>query len=175
MIRKTIGDDASLTNLININDQAVAIPQEGKLIHLQFRRFAGCPVCNLHLQTFFKRSDELKANNIHEVVVFHASQQNMLDHVVDVPFDLIADPSRALYKQMGVEASWRALLSVGAVIKAIKGIGLFGVKMPQSVEAEFGVPADFLIDDAGKIVAFKYGTHADDQWSVDQVIGLSRS
>ncbi|WP_259464520.1 hypothetical protein [Streptomyces sp. TLI_171] len=27
----------------------------GGLLHLQFRRFAGCPVCNLHLRSFAVR------------------------------------------------------------------------------------------------------------------------
>jgi hypothetical protein len=36
------------------------------------------------------------------------------------------------------------------------------------------VPADFLINQTGTIVAVKYGAHADDQWSVDEVIELAK-
>ncbi|SDW81240.1 redoxin domain-containing protein [Marinobacter mobilis] len=172
MMRKAIGENVSLAGLININDQPVSIPQDGKYTHLQFRRFAGCPVCNLHLQSFFRREDELKANNVHEVIVFHASKRSMLESVIDVPFDLIADPSRTLYKNFGVESSWKALFSCDVVKKAIKGIRKFGVKPPQSLEAELGLPADFLLDETGNILAVNYGTHADDQWSVDDVLGL---
>ena len=36
-----------------IHGKEVSIPdREGRWTHLQFRRFAGCPICNLHLQTF---------------------------------------------------------------------------------------------------------------------------
>lgn len=35
------------------------------------------------------------------------------------------------------------------------------------------LPADFLVDDIGAIVALKYGAHADDQWSVDDVLDLA--
>tara|TARA_B110000211_G_scaffold76957_1_gene90252 strand:- start:4072 stop:4620 length:549 start_codon:yes stop_codon:yes gene_type:complete len=173
-MRKVIGDVIPNTEWTNIHEGSVFVPQQDTFIHLQFRRFAGCPVCNLHLQSFFKRAEELKANNIHEVVVFHASQKAMLDSVVDVPFDLIADPSRKLYKAFGVDTSWKALLNFGVMQKAFKGIIAFGMRIPQSVEAELGVPADFLINQTGTIVAAKYGAHADDQWSVDEVIELAK-
>lgn len=34
----------------------------------------------------------------------------------------------------------------------------------------FGLPGDFLIAPDGRILAAKYGEHADDQWSVDEVL-----
>jgi len=105
--------------------------------------------------------------------VFHATKEKMLENVIDVPFDLIADPSRELYKEFGVESSWRSLFSVTALKQAVKGIRKFGVKPAQSLEAELGLPADFLIDESGKIVALKYGVHAVDQWSVDDVLDLA--
>jgi len=36
-------------------DSAWRIPEPDGLVHLQFRRFAGCPVCNLHLRSFASR------------------------------------------------------------------------------------------------------------------------
>lgn len=172
MTKKAIGNAVSLQDLVTIKDQAVMIPQPGKRIHLQFRRFAGCPVCNIHLQSFFKRADELKDNNVHEVIVFHASKDKMLENVIEVPFDLIADPSRKLYRDFGVESSWTAVFNMSVLKQAIKGVRHFGMKMPQNLEAELGLPADFLIDETGKIVALKYGVHADDQWSVDEVLSF---
>jgi hypothetical protein len=38
-----------------------------------------------------------------------------------------------------------------------------------------GLPADFLIDPDGSVVAVHYGRHADDQWSVDQLLDIHRS
>jgi uncharacterized protein DUF6527 len=41
--------------------QRTQIPDsDSRLTHLQFRRFAGCPICNLHLQTFVARHGEIK-------------------------------------------------------------------------------------------------------------------
>jgi hypothetical protein len=36
-----------------------------------------------------------------------------------------------------------------------------------------GLPADFLIAPDERIVAAKYGKHADDQWSVDELLNLA--
>jgi hypothetical protein len=35
------------------------------------------------------------------------------------------------------------------------------------------MPADFLIASDGAVVARKYGKHADDQWSVDELLRLA--
>jgi hypothetical protein len=34
------------------------------------------------------------------------------------------------------------------------------------------LPADFVISAEGRIVACHYGSHASDQWSVDEVLAL---
>jgi hypothetical protein len=36
-----------------------------------------------------------------------------------------------------------------------------------------GLPADFLIAGDGRVLAGKYGEHADDQWSVDELLALA--
>ena len=38
-----------------------------------------------------------------------------------------------------------------------------------------GLPADFLIASNGYIRAVHYGTHAYDQWTVDELLELTRS
>jgi hypothetical protein len=37
-----------------------------------------------------------------------------------------------------------------------------------------GLPADFFVTANGTIKAVHYGKHADDQWSVDDVLALAR-
>ena len=50
------GDIAPVLSLLNIHGAKVSIPDaKSKWVHLQFRRFAGCPICNLHLQSFLQR------------------------------------------------------------------------------------------------------------------------
>jgi hypothetical protein len=78
--------------------------------HLQFRRYAGCPFCNLHLRSIVQRHQELVAAGIREVVVFQSSSAELLAQQGDAPFAVIADPTRRLYAQFGVVSSPRAVL-----------------------------------------------------------------
>lgn len=155
---------------------------DDRFIHLQFRRFAGCPVCNLHLQSFVHQYEKLKKAGVREVVVFHSPAEDLLIHEGHLPFDLIADPSRRLYALFGVESSPRSLLNPKAWLPIVRGIfhSLKAVLrkdivmppvMPQG--GSLGLPADFVIADQGRVVACKYGVHANDQWSVDEVLDLA--
>jgi hypothetical protein len=51
-----------------------------------------------------------------------------------------------------------------------RGIVAFGVRLPRLGESPFGLPADFLIAPSGALIDHKYGSYADDQWSVDELL-----
>jgi hypothetical protein len=68
-----IGEVVTAHELSDIHDKPVRIPDPERLIHLQFRRFAGCPICNLHMRSISGRHDEIVAAGVREVVVFHSS------------------------------------------------------------------------------------------------------
>lgn len=161
----------------NIHGNQVLVPDPARWTHLQFRRFAGCPICNLHLQTFNARHKEIAAAGIREVVVFHSSDEELMPYKGSFPFDVIGDPTKALYRQYGVESSIRAFLSLKAWAAAIKGN--LRKDKPQSGGIPnggiAGLPADFLIAGNGTVVAAHYGTHAYDQWSVDELVSLNRA
>ena len=88
--------------LVDISGVPVPTPNPEGFVHLQFRRFAGCPICNVHLQWIIRRHDEIVAAGIREVVVFHSSAQELRRHVVDLPFAVVADPDKVLYAEFGV-------------------------------------------------------------------------
>src|SRR6185437_13758383 len=91
--------------------EVVTLPDPKLLIHLQFRRFAGCPVCDLHLRSVAKRHNEIVSAGIREVAVFHTAADDLRPFTVELPFAVVADPDKTLYAAFGVEASPRALLS----------------------------------------------------------------
>lgn len=159
----------------------VTVPDDGRLVHLQFRRFAGCPVCSLHLRSVVRRHEEIEAAGIREVVVFHAPAEELLEHVADLPFAVVADPARRLYTEFGVESAPGALLSprawvpIGrAVLRSAWAIlrGREHAPAGRPHGGRLGLPADFLIAPDGRVVAAKYGEHAYDQWSVDELLEL---
>jgi peroxiredoxin len=177
------GDVITGRELVAVSGSPVRIPDPGRLVHLQFRRFAGCPICNLHLRSVVVRHDEIVESGVREVVVFHSPAAELREHVAGLPFDVIADPDKRLYVAFGVESAPRALLDprawpkiVRAVIDATPRI-LRGKQAAPAAHPEggrLGLPADFLIEPGGRLLAHKYGRHAGDQWSVDELLSLVR-
>ncbi|SHN44310.1 peroxiredoxin-like family protein [Cryptosporangium aurantiacum] len=160
-----------------VNGAPLRVPLAGKHVHLQFRRFAGCPVCNLHLRTIVQRHDEIVANGVQEVVVFHSPADELREHTADLPFPAVADPDKHLYREFGVESGRRALLDprvwttiVRAVVRGL--VARERLPSPTQPNGRLGLPGDFLIAPDGTVVAQKYGEHAYDQWSVDELLAI---
>jgi len=169
----------ALRALRTVDDEPIELPHPVQRVHLQFRRFAGCPICNLHLRSFAKRHGELAAAGIREIVVFHSPAHELRGY--DLPFAVIADPDKRLYREFGVGAGRRALLDprawatiLVAVIRSTVAIARGRERAPalRPHGGRFGLPADFLIAPDGTVVAEHRGVHADDQWSVDDVLAI---
>jgi hypothetical protein len=59
--------------LLTVDNDAIPVRDPTLSTHLQFRRFAGCPICSLHLQSVAARHREIAAAGIREVVLFHST------------------------------------------------------------------------------------------------------
>lgn len=178
------GDVVAHRELTTIADQPVALPAPGALTHLQFRRFASCPICNVHLRTVTRRHDEIVAAGIRELVLFHSTREAMLPHQGQLPFAAVADPQQHLYTEFGVESALRSVLHPGAWTAALKPYawtvagrerrGTGGASFSPRGQSMLGLPAEFLLAPTGRVLAAHYGSHANDQWSVDQLLRLAR-
>jgi peroxiredoxin len=91
------GDAVWAKELVSVIGHRVRLPDPQSAVHLQFQRFAGCPLCNLHLQSVLRRYDEIVARGIREVVVFHSPAEELRDQVTHLPFPVVADPGQKLY------------------------------------------------------------------------------
>ncbi|WP_341717895.1 peroxiredoxin-like family protein [Micromonospora sp. FIMYZ51] len=174
----------STRTLTPVNAGPVELPDPHRLVHLQFRRFAGCPVCNLHLRSVVTRHAEIEAAGVREVVLFHSPADELREHVAELPVAVVADPDKRLYREFGVESGRRSLLDPRAWLPILRAVltGVWHVlrgreKLPASTPhgGRLGLPADFLIAPDGRIVAAHHGQHAYDQWSVDTLLALAGS
>jgi hypothetical protein len=92
----------------------------------------------------------------------------------------IADPDKRLYKEFGVKASPRALLDPHAWVGIVWGVLHSAARIAagraippiKPKGGSLGLPADFLIANDGTVLACKYGVHANDQWSLDELLGF---
>jgi len=134
------------------------------------------------LHSIVRRLPELNAAGIQELVVFHSSVPELLPHAADLPFAVIADPDKRLYAKFGVESGVRALLDPRAWAPVVRGVVRSFIRILRGKQpipslhpkgGSLGLPADFLIASDGQVLACKYGTHAFDQWSVDEILSLS--
>jgi peroxiredoxin len=171
-------------SLTSMTGARVTVPDADQLVHLQLRRFAGCPICNLHLRCVSARSEEIAKAGIHEVIVFHSSAQALRKYEAQLPFDVIPDPDKKLYREFGVESSLRSVGHPKAWLTVARAFtrSLWATLRRRAPMApllphggSLGLPADLLIAPGGRVVAAKYGTHASDQWSVDELLELSRA
>ena len=182
MARISVDDRFPDLQLTAISGETIPIPDTSALTHLQFRRFAGCPICNLHLRSINARIDEISAAGIREVVVFHSTADELRKYQDDMPYPVIGDPDKTLYQRFGVEASAKAVLNPRAW-RAIPGgwrntiadaVAHRRAPLPLApTNGNLGLPADMLIAGDGRVVAVKYGTHAYDQWSVDELLSAA--
>jgi peroxiredoxin len=163
----------SARELKTIRSKRIQLPDPAGVVHLQFRRYAGCPFCNLHLRSIVQRHQELVAAGIREVVVFQSSSAELLTHQGDVPFAVVADPARRLYAEFRVGSSPRAVLDPRAWLAGVRAVTGKRPSLPASRQQALGLPADFLVAADGHVLACKYGVHAYDQWSVDDLLQLA--
>ncbi|GAP50404.1 peroxiredoxin-like family protein [Streptomyces azureus] len=178
------GSTVADRHMVTVSGDLVAVPDSERLVHLQFRRFAGCPVCHLHLRSVVRRHAEIEAAGVREVVVFHSPAEELRRYAADLPFAVVADPDKRLYVEFGVESAPRALLSPrawGPVVRAVLRGGWEVLRGRERLPAtsqpggRLGLPADFLIAPGGRVLAAKYGEHVYDQWPVDELLHLASS
>jgi peroxiredoxin len=126
------------------------------------------------MHEFVQRNAELTAAGIEEVAVYHSPSESLLPYQGKFPFAVIADPEKKFYQQFGVGTSVFAILDVRAWPAIIKGASASDNLKGDPEGGALGRPADFLIAPDGKIVASRYGRHAYDQWSVEELLRLAK-
>ncbi|MBZ4423150.1 peroxiredoxin-like family protein [Myxococcus sp. RHSTA-1-4] len=167
--RRVAGEILSPFSLETLSHGRLQVPGPG-LVHLQFRRFAGCPICSLHLRSFARGLSRLEAAGITSVAFFHSSAESLRPYHADLPLPVVPDPERIWYRAFGVERSLRSILdprSWGAGVRGMVG----APSNPLAGEGgHLGLPADFLVAPDGRILDVHYGAHADDHWELEELL-----
>ena len=118
--------------------------------------------------------DDIRAAGIEPIALFHSSAEVMRPFQGDLPFALVADPERNWYRRFGVEQAASAAWHPRAIWSGLKGLMVAPSSPFRGEGGHAGLPAEFLIDAAGRIRAVHYGAHADDQWSVETLLAVAR-
>lgn len=172
MNKLSAGDRAPSFSLTDLHGNRVSLEDfRGRKLLLSFYRYASCPFCNLQVHALSKRAPDWQARGLDLVAVFQSPRESILEHAgkEPKPFAILPDPARALYRAYGVEGSWagfaKAGLQFGKLAAALKE-GFLPGRMEGDINM---VPADFLIDEEGRVALAYYGRDISDHLDLDQV------
>lgn len=147
--------------------------QRRKPLMIAFFRYASCPLCNLRVHELIENYGKLK-DNLEIVMIFQSPKEKIEQYVgkQNIPYRVIPDPARKLYRLYKVEYSWIAFFKAWTIKIQNVFSALFKYKyFPGSVEGEIHrVPADFIIDIDGKILRAFYGKDIGDHLPLNEVI-----
>lgn len=150
---------------------------QGRKMLLSFFRDTNCPFCNVRIFELTQRHEEWQRHGL-EVIAFFYSSQEEVDEFLKRrprPFRIVADPQNIAYKSYGIDRSlsrklyavfrrlpiWIAgmrLLGLGGTLRGLGGLNTNNI-----------LPADFLVDEEGSLVAVYYGKDPGDHIPLEQI------
>ena len=146
-----------------------------KPILLAFFRYASCPLCNLRVHQLIQ-NQEILEQKLEIVLVFQSPLDKIEKYVgkQDVPYRIIADPKRKLYRLYGVENSWLGFLKAWTIkIPKVFSAVIGHRYLPGSMEGEIHrIPADFIIGKNGTILRAYYGKDIGDHLALKEIVNL---
>ncbi len=172
LTKKQTAPDFSRYDLydIAINSQEL----RGKKVLLSFYRYASCPFCNLRFHALRQKQTEWQAKGLITLAIFQSPKASILEYAgkEPSPITIIPNPERDLYRLYGVEGSWKGFvtgaLQLGTFAKALKEGHL-----PGKIEGDMNmIPADFVIDEQGKILLAYYGKDISDHVEIAEIEAL---
>jgi len=171
-MRLTQGQTAPAFSNHDLYDIAISNQQlKGKKVLLSFYRYASCPFCNLRFHALTQKQAEWQAKGLETVAVFQSPKSSILEYAgkEPSPIRIIPNPERDLYRLYGVEGSWKGFvtgaLQLGTFAKALKEGHL-----PGKVEGDMNmIPADFVLDENGKILLAYYGKDISDHVEIADI------
>ncbi|MEU6882327.1 peroxiredoxin-like family protein [Streptomyces sp. NPDC046712] len=177
--RLTVGDRAPDLGCATLGGETLSpVGRPGRTVILKFYRFANCPLCNLHVREWVRRADEVRAAGLTTLAVFHSPVEALRSQLLkgaEIPFDVLADPEKRLFRAYGVEESLGGMFHGKVMSDNMRamGAGYLGM-MPFGHEGGIrGHPADFLIGPDGVVRMAHYGAHYADTLSVDAVLAAA--
>jgi peroxiredoxin len=168
-MRLSAPETAPALGLVDIQGQPIAIGA-GRRTLLSFFRDAACPFCNFRIFELTHHYPALSALGLDVVAVFGSSREEVLRFVArhPRPFRIAADPAGETHARYGIERSLlgklRAIVTrVPTLLRGLRIVGLAGL------DTNNLMPADFLIDEQGRIVETWYGVDAGDRIPLERV------
>ncbi|HET7921960.1 MAG TPA: redoxin domain-containing protein [Gammaproteobacteria bacterium] len=156
--------------LTDIYGKPIRINGTGRRTLLSFFRDAACPFCNVRIFELTQQHRNLSALGLDIVAVFASTPEEVKRFVArhPRPFRVAAEPQLTAYETYGIESSLlrklkAIVLRIPTLIRGLRIVGLAGLNTNNLM------PADFLIDEEGRIVEAYYGSDAGDRIPFERI------
>lgn len=177
MSRLKQGDMAPNITLQDTNDELFNLETyRGKKVLVSFYRFATCPFCNLRIHDIVQNFTHYH-QHFEMIAIFESRPLNLKNMMekYHAPFPIMSDYSGIYYRSFGLEKS---------VIGVIKGMvfrmpslikSMLMGNIPTHVDSPMTrMPADFLVDEKGKIEIAYYGKDEGDHLDISTLINTHK-
>ena len=138
---------------------------------LSFYRYAACPLCNLRVHDLIQHYASFSERNLNLIAVFQSPRESIRRYIgkQNIPFPVIADPERMLYRVYGVESSWPGFIKGSLRISTLTSALMKGFFPGKMEGIKSMVPADFLIGPDLTVQVAYYGSDIADHLPIEKI------
>ena len=147
----------------------------GQKTLVSFFREASCPFCNFRLYVLDEYMPKFSARGLRVINIFASTEDEVKRFLLRKPRSMImvADPEMKQYGTYGIETASQAeklRALVNRIMALTRGnLLLSGAPGPRAKDSKV-LPADFLIDEEGEIVATYYGEDIGDHIPIEKLL-----
>jgi len=161
-----VGQAAPEFEAVDQKDQKLVVPGafQGKKVALSFLRYLGCPLCLMKLEEVIQNYPAYAAAGA-GLIALVQSRPGHVKRFADrkkLPFALISDPERKIYKLYQVPLGGVKEYIAPPVLKATIQATLKGHMHGRFGGNELQIPADFILAPDGTIAFVHYGKDISD-------------
>jgi signal peptidase II len=149
---------------------------EGRRCWLILYRYAGCPLCADHLESFSSLMMRAQAAGVFVAAVYDSTSETFADpaagrtaelqRMTQIP--LIADPEQRLYRRFRAQVRRSALLHPASMVGLVRALGK-GFRQSK-ITGEIGrLPMHVFLEANGAITAIHYGKHLADHPGIEWI------
>jgi peroxiredoxin len=166
-MRRRAGELAPEVVLEAMDGSRLDCRRPGRPVVLSLTRYAGCPVCQLHVARLAAAMPEFRARGCAVWVVFQSTPARLREALQEwgPPFAAVADPAGGIYRAFGAAPSLAGWLHPRSLLAAVRARAA-GRRHGRFEGRETQMPADFVLSPTGQLLLAHYGRDVGDGASV---------
>lgn len=148
---------------------------DGKPTFVMFLRYYGCTVCQVDIHRLKENYGKFTEKGANVLVVLQSKPELVASEITkdELPFDIICDPTEALYKEFEIlPAKSKLGMASFGLMKKMKEAKTLGFEHGAYEGDEQQLPALFLIDGSGNVAYAHYAKNLTDMPTHDEMLAM---